>query len=130
MRRTALKPKRATPRRNEGRIKHARIKRPRVSKTALEREHMDRIGKMACLGCSRRPVEVHHLMKCPDKRCRRDHRFVVPLCETCHRGKTGVHGLGSEQLWGERRGIDLPSWAIQQWEISMELLSTRAGCGA
>jgi hypothetical protein len=121
LRHSPLPKRREKPRRNEGRITHQRIKRARVSKTALERIHMDRIGAMPCLGCGRRPVHVHHLMKCPAKRCRRDHRYVAPLCADpnngCHIGKNGVHKI-TEKLWGERRGIDLAAWAIEQWAIT------------
>jgi endogenous inhibitor of DNA gyrase (YacG/DUF329 family) len=79
---------------------------------------MERIAKMPCLGCGAREVELHHSLTAKGKRCRRDHRFVVPLCPACHRGPSGVHGIGSERLFSERCGIDLGEWASFQWEAS------------
>jgi hypothetical protein len=80
---------------------------------------MDRVGAMPCLGCGRFGIELHHSLTAKGKRCRRDHRFVVPLCPACHRGPNGVHGR-SERQFGIRIGIDLGVWSVEQWEISDE----------
>jgi hypothetical protein len=81
---------------------------------------MDRIADLPCLGCGSWPVEVHHSLTAPGKIRRRDHRFVAPLCPACHRGSQGVHGLGSERLFGERIGLDLGRWATEQWKMSCD----------
>jgi hypothetical protein len=52
------------------------------------------------------------LQDCAGKRWRRDHRFVVPLCEKAHVGKGGVHDIGERQ-WCEVNGIDLPALAVR-----------------
>jgi hypothetical protein len=65
---------------------------------AAERAHMDRIGRMPCVGCGSIFVELHHSLSAPGKRCRRDHRFVVPVCSRVPpRKPSGIHGLGSER---------------------------------
>jgi hypothetical protein len=84
---------------------------------AAEQKHMDRLAKMPCLGCGSWAIELHHSLTAKGKRCRRDHRFVIPLCASCHRGPSGVHGI-SERKFGERIGIDLGEWAVQAWETS------------
>lgn len=120
-RHTRLKPKRDKPRRKAPERVPGRVKRKATSPpTAAEQRHMDRIAAMPCLGCGTWPVEVHHSLTAPGKRCRRDHRFVCPLCPNCHRGSTGVHGLGSERLFGERIGLCLGAWAVAEWEKSSE----------
>jgi hypothetical protein len=105
-------------RRNEGRVTHGRVKRPIADDpNAAEQRHWLRLKKMGCLGCLNPVVECHHSLTAKAKRCRRDHRFVVPLCENCHRGRYGVHGT-TEQQFSERIGIDLGLWSVEQWEVS------------
>lgn len=119
MRRTPLKKKRETPRRNEGRIQHKRAKpRAKSAPTAAEARHMSRIAAMPCLGCGSAAVELHHSLTAKGKIRRRDHRFVCPLCPACHRGPKGVHGIGSEHKFGRMIGLDLGAWAEAQWEAS------------
>lgn len=118
-RKTPLRSKRATPRREAGRVQHERMKRKRVSKTALEAKHLARLAAMPCIVSGKRPVEVHHLMKAPNKRTRRDHRWAVPLHHTMHRGPEGVHGLGSEELFEKHHQLApgfLIAWAKREWE--------------
>jgi hypothetical protein len=106
MKRTPLRAKRETPRRTHPeRVQHGRTKRKRVSKTAAEDRHLARVGALPCCVTGKRPVEVHHLMKAPDKRTRRDHRWVVPLHYLEHRGPDGIHGLGSEAKFENLRGL-------------------------
>ena len=105
------------------RVQHQRMKRKRVSKTALEAQHLARLAGMPCAVTGKRPVEVHHLMKAPDKRTRRDHRWTVPLHHTMHRGPAGVHGLGSEAAFEQHHGLApgfLIAWAQREWEKSGE----------
>lgn len=117
LRRTPLKAKRATPRRNEGRVQHGRMKRRAVSKTAEEARHLKLVAGLGCLICGA-PASVHHLMHAPGKERRRDHRFVAPLCPIHHQGdeKDGaVHGLGGEAQFYAHWGVDLVAWAVEAW---------------
>ena len=122
MKRSPLPKKRARPRRNEGRIQHGRIKRSATSKTAEEAAHLERVASLPCCVTGRRPVVVHHLMKAPGKRCRRDHRWVVPLSAMLHnQSGYSVHELGSEEkferLWDLAPGF-LIAEAARLWEES------------
>lgn len=114
LRRAPLKPKRETPRRNEGRVQNDRLKRRAVSMTADEARHMERIAAMGCLVCGR-AANIHHVMRGPEKERRRDHRFIAPLCVEHHQGRYGVHGLGSEAAFAARYGIDLAEWSQGEW---------------
>ena len=119
MRRSPLKRIREKPRRNEGRVKHKRTKgKAKAEPTAIERKHMDRVAALGCC-VTGRPAVIHHLMKCPGKRRRRDHRFVVPLAPELHNmGPNSVHMLGSEAKFFEVHGIDLAALAVRLWEES------------
>jgi len=95
--------------------KHIRIKpRAKAPPTPEEWAHMDRVARIGCLVCGQ-PASLHHIMHMQGKMRRRDHRYVVPLCREHHQGKTGVHGLGSEELFNETHGIDLPEIAKGLW---------------
>lgn len=98
-------------------VNHKRMKRRIASPpNAAEQRHMTRIAGMDCLGCGAKGVELHHSLTAEGKRCRRDHRFVIPLCGPCHRGPQGLHGIGCERKFGEAIGIDLGAWAVREWE--------------
>ncbi|WP_298852495.1 hypothetical protein [uncultured Sphingomonas sp.] len=97
--------------------KHVRIKpRAAARPTVEEQRHLDRVASMICIGCGAWKVEIHHAMKVPGKIRRRDNRFVVPLCAECHRGDSGVHGLGSEAAFKLKTGVDIAENAIDLWE--------------
>lgn len=116
----SLPHKRAKPRRNEGRVQHGRMKRKgKAPPTADEQRHLDRVGLLPCLKTGRRPVVVHHIMHMPGKRCRRDHRFVVPLIPEFHNmGDESVHSLGGEAQFKAKHKIDLVAEAVRLWEES------------
>lgn len=116
MRRTPLKAKRETPRRNEGRVQHARVKPKATGKTGEEARHLERVASLGCLICGA-PANVHHVMHAPGKEKRRDHRFVVPLCREHHQGNTGVHGVGSERAFQALWGVDLVLWSMEAWSL-------------
>lgn len=103
-------------------ISGPRMKRPQADKpNAAEQRHMDRLAQMPCLVTGRKPVVLHHVMKAPGKRCRRDHRFVVPLVPEMHNmGPDSVHELGSEALFERKHGLrpSLADWAVKEWEAS------------
>jgi hypothetical protein len=122
LKRSPLPAKRATPRRNEGRVQHGRIKRKATDMNSLEEAHVEGIRKMPCVVSGKSPVVAHHLMKAPGKRCRRDHRWVVPLAPELHNmGPHSVHALGSEaafEMWHRLIQGALIETARRLWEES------------
>ncbi len=55
-----------------------------------------RIAEWGCILCRHKemydtPAEIHHIRNGG----KRENSPVIPLCPEHHRGKTGVHGLGS-----------------------------------
>jgi len=65
-------------------INKGRMKRKDKKPNALERMHMARVRQMVCVVCGKWPVIVHHWLKCPYRRTRRDHLCIGPLCPECH----------------------------------------------
>jgi hypothetical protein len=114
LRRAPLKAKREKPRRKEGRVQHKRIKPKATGKTAEEARFIELVAGLGCLICGR-TASVHHIMHAPGKHCRRDHRFIAPLCYDHHQGAEGVHGLGSEAAFRDLWGVDLVGWAMAAW---------------
>jgi len=116
--RSRLKPKRDTPRRNEGRVQHERMKAKAGAKaTAEERRHLDRIAAMPCLvaGCTN-AANIHHVVSDGFKRISRTHRLATPLCKIHHQdGPMAVHRIGHAKFT-EVFGIDLLTWAEEAWE--------------
>lgn len=76
---------------HQGRIKAKYNATP----TAKEREyHIWLMDAHDCICCGRRATFVHHpLVRHPEQRWRRDHEFVVPMTDECHRA---LHAAGSE----------------------------------
>lgn len=102
---------------------HKRIKEtysPYLS--ASEKRHERRVKDEPCFGCGRYGSEAHHIMlPFPAKRWRRDHRFRLPVCDGCHRGPEGIHGLGSEAAWLARVGkseAEAIAYVQQLWAFS------------
>lgn len=121
MRRSPLKAKRETPRRNAGRVTHERMKRkPRDEPNREERQyHAWLRAKGACEACGRRTgLVIHHVLSSiPPKAVKRDHWFVVLICSGCHNGDTNsVHLLGSEALFEDETGVDLVAISMQRLE--------------
>lgn len=80
-----------------------------------EQAHLDHVAAFGCLVCLK-PANIHHIMHMLGKRCRRDHRYVVPLCRKHHQETGGLHDLGGEEQFKEAYGIDLVQWAVDEWE--------------
>lgn len=124
MKRSPLRKKRPTPRRNEGRVQHERM-RPKASAppTPEQIEYSewlrDSIGRCEACGV-RHNLVIHHLLsKVAGKKGRRDHWFLVLLCPHCHNmGSQSVHLLGSEGKFKKVHGVDLPAVSVArlaQW---------------
>lgn len=66
-----------------------------------EANHKTKLAAMGCMVCRRLhgphdpgPVELHHLRT--GGWGKGDYKTLIPLCPEHHRGKTGVHGMGSK----------------------------------
>lgn len=76
--------------------------------TLAEKKHMSRVADLGCSVCRRMgypgtPAELHHPRAGVGMAKRASHMDVIPLCPEHHRGKTGVHGLGTKGFpkhWG------------------------------
>ena len=76
--------------------------------TLAEKKHMSRVAELGCAVCRRMgypgtPSELHHPRSGVGMGKRSSHFDVLPLCVEHHRGKTGVHGLGTKGFpkhWG------------------------------
>lgn len=102
---------------------HGRIKEKYDPKpNAAELRHKLRIKALHCVACGAWPSEAHHVMQPhPRKRFRRDHRFLLAVCNECHRGTEGIHGIGRESEWAAMLAIDTAGWAWNEWLLSEEL---------
>jgi len=76
--------------------------------TNEERRYLSRVAELGCLVCRRMgfpgtPAEIHHKRAGTGAGRRSSHLEAMPLCSEHHRGKTGLHGLGTKGFpkhWG------------------------------
>lgn len=76
--------------------------------TIAERKHMSAVAELGCAVCRRMgypgtPAELHHPRAGVGMGRKASNWDVLPLCPQHHRGKTGVHGLGTKGFpkhWG------------------------------
>lgn len=69
--------------------------------TLAEKKHLGRVAELGCAVCRRMgypgtPAEIHHLRAGTGAGRRSSHMDVLPLCVEHHRGKTGIHGMGTK----------------------------------
>jgi len=72
------------------------------------KKYMSLVAEMGCIVCKRMgysgtPAELHHPRAGTGAGRRASDWDVIPLCPEHHRGKTGVHGLGTKGFvkhWG------------------------------
>ncbi|WP_341918657.1 Ref family recombination enhancement nuclease [Polaromonas sp. YR568] len=74
--------------------------------TRAELIHKDKLAQLGCLACLRiygphnpGPVELHHLRT--GGWGKGDYKTLIPLCVEHHRGKRGIHGLGTKAFDAE-----------------------------
>lgn len=94
----------------QGRIKERYNARP----TERERNfHLWLMAEFECgCGCGGAPTVVHHpLTRHPEQRWRRDHEFVVPMTDGCHRE---VHRRGHERDAPFNGLADRAAWLREQ----------------
>ncbi len=65
-----------------------------------EKKHLNRVAELGCMVCRRMgyegtPCEIHHI-RSGQGWGRSSHFQTIGLCPEHHRGKTGVHGLGTK----------------------------------
>lgn len=121
MKRSPLRAKRATPRRNEGRVCHERMKpKAAADPTGEQRRYWLWLRERGQCEACRTSVDlvIHHLLSpARGKVGRRDHWFVVLLCPMCHNmGTQSVHLLGSEAQFYRRHGVNLISTSVARLE--------------
>lgn len=68
------------------------------SATAAESRYLAIVARVPCVICTRfgqtgQRVEIHHVAAGSSQR---SHWLVVPLCTEHHRGKSGLHGIGTK----------------------------------
>ena len=68
--------------------------------TKDEKKWMSKVADLGCLVCRRlgydgTPAELHHI-RAGQGWGRPDNFHVIPACPEHHRGKTGIHGLGTK----------------------------------
>lgn len=68
--------------------------------TKDEKQYLSRVSELGCIVCKRlgypgTPAEIHHL-RAGQGWGRSSHYDAIPLCPEHHRGKSGVHGLGTK----------------------------------
>jgi hypothetical protein len=76
--------------------------------TVAEKKYMSKVAGIGCILCKRigyegTPAELHHPRRGTGMGQRASHYDVLPLCPEHHRGKTGIHGLGTKGFskhWG------------------------------
>jgi hypothetical protein len=72
------------------------------------KRYMREVAEMGCIVCQRMgypgtPAELHHPRAGTGTGRRASDWDVIPLCPEHHRGKTGIHGLGTKGFpkhWG------------------------------
>ena len=68
--------------------------------TKTEKQHKDKLANIGCMVCRRvwgindGPVELHHIRT--GGWGKGDYTTMFPLCVSHHRGKEGVHGMGTK----------------------------------
>lgn len=76
--------------------------------TKDERKYLSMVAELGCAVCRRigyegTPAEIHHPRAGVGMGRRSSNAAAIPLCPEHHRGKTGVHGLGTKgfpKYWG------------------------------
>lgn len=92
--------------------------------TAAEKRYMGAVAGLSCilcrhLGYGMTPAEVHHVREGQGGAQRAGNFLTVPLCPEHHRGRSGLHGLGTRGFYTRYRltELDLLAMTIEAlWE--------------
>lgn len=92
--------------------------------SASSKRHLGRVAALGCILCREHfgvegtPAEIHHLREEQGAAQRGSDWLAIPLCPSCHRGASGLHGLGRRGF--ERRyrlsELDLLAMTIEALE--------------
>jgi ERF superfamily len=87
------------------------------------REHLRYVAQQACLLCSRKPSDPHHLSFTQPRALGRkvSDEFAVPLCRGHHRA---VHRARNERAWWKQAGIDPIKVARRLWKQTRGITSS------
>jgi hypothetical protein len=71
---------------------------------SLIKDHMNKVADLGCILCrhldlGRTPCELHHPRDAAGGAQRASDWLVVGLCPEHHRGKSGLHGLGTKGFY-------------------------------
>lgn len=86
--------------------------------------HMERVAGLPCVLClhvtgeKRFGVQVHHIREGQGAAQRADDMLTVALCEPCHQGPNGFHGLGRKGFYNRYRldELDLLAMTLEALE--------------
>lgn len=93
-------------------MKRSRIKaKARPKKSAADTEHLTRVASLGCIVCSREGFgftepEIHHIRHGRGIAQRAPDSEAIPLCYHHHRGKYGIHTLGTRR-WERLYGLEI-----------------------
>lgn len=82
--------------------------------TKAEKLHLSRVAALPCCLCGSQPVEVHHILEGRIKGRKCGHMTTIPLCQDCHRGRSGIHGDKAMLKIMRKTELDLLGETIQQ----------------
>ena len=88
--------------------------------SSIETKHYKKVAALGCCLCYQihgphdpGPVELHHLRT--GGWGKGNYKTVMPLCYFHHRGKTGVHGLGTKEF---ERYYGISQQALLDWTLN------------
>ena len=91
--------------------------------SAAGKRHLTRVASLGCILCrhlghGETPAEIHHLREGRGASQRASDWIVAPLCPEHHRGKSGVHGLGTRGFAARYRldEMDLLAMTLERLE--------------
>ena len=94
------------------------------------RDHLSMVHVLPCIACgSRERVEAAHVRMADLERGKDytakgkkpSHRWILPLCASCHReGPTAQHSM-SERVFWEMQDIDAIGQCIRLWEATGDI---------
>lgn len=82
--------------------------------SAAGRRHLARVAQLPCCTCGAQPVEVHHVTegKTFGKRDKL-HFCTIPVCQSCHSGRLGIHGDKTMLRVAKRSELELLSETLE-----------------
>lgn len=90
--------------------------------SAAGKRHMARVGSLGCVLCAHMGIPqegrttVHHIREGQGASQRAQDVLTVALCEACHQGPNGLHGLGRKGFYARYKldELDLLAMTLEQ----------------